>query len=183
MIAKSILEKQLKEAEMRGWLAHFQEAAGQTGLPAALLMGIGSRETNLNPKYLTVAGDNGNGYGLMQVDKRSEPQWVAAGLWKDARSCILKGAQMLAAKRDSIIRQAGQSVTLRDSKGNRVSFIMPKFEEPTLTQVFVAAYNCGLWSCYHASKGRDVDFGTTGKDYSKDVLCRASIFEALLAAR
>jgi len=52
-----------------------------------------------------------------------------------------------------------------------------------LLRVTVAAYNCGLWAYYHFSKGNDIDRGTTGQDYSKDVLAKAARFKPLLVPK
>src|SRR5262245_5890378 len=103
-ISTSQLKKQWDRVVKLGWLAFFDEASTQFSYPSSLLIAIASRETNLDPRYLQVPGDNGNGYGLMQVDKRSYPGWVASGKWKDARESILKGSEVLATKRDSLLR-------------------------------------------------------------------------------
>jgi hypothetical protein len=43
----------------------------------------------------------------------------------------------------------------------------------------LAAYNCGTGNVLHALRqGFDLDFYTSGRDYSRDVLNRAGFFQA-----
>jgi len=72
----NITRRQLRDQYNRvvrlGWLPFFEEAAKTITkgyYDTADLLGISSRETNLDPKWLTKAGDGGNGFGLMQADK------------------------------------------------------------------------------------------------------------------
>ncbi len=177
---KSQLRTQLIRARQLGWLPHFEEAAESFDWPIEVLLGVGSRETNLDPKYLRVPGDNGNGFGLMQVDRRSDPVWCASGAWKDARKSILRGTEMLAEKRRRIIEREGKKITVRSSRGVERTFRMPRLDGRLLDRVAIAAYNCGDWASYHISQGNPIDRGTTGGDYSLDVLERAEVFRALL---
>jgi hypothetical protein len=178
------LRRQFARAEQLGWIDHFEEASARYAEPTETLMAIGSRETNLDPRYLRVPGDNGNGFGLMQVDRRSFPNWCASGTWRDARQSILKGASVLASKRKGLLDRAGQTVrvTTHDGKTTRL-FTMPAFQGAELTRVSIAAYNGGDWPAYHVSRGHDPDPGTTGQNYSADVLERARFFRKLLDSR
>jgi hypothetical protein len=178
------VRKQFARADRLGWIDHFWEASARYGEAVDILLAIGSRETNLDPRYLRVLGDGGNGFGLMQIDKGSFPTWCASGAWKDARQSILKGAAVLAAKRKSLVERAGQRVrvTTRDRK-TTCNFSMPALAEPGLTRVAIAAYNGGDWPAYHSSRGRDPDRGTTGQNYSADVLQRARVFREILDER
>jgi hypothetical protein len=184
------LHREFERAVRHGWLAHFIEAADRYGHAATVLMGMASRETNMGGRelspgvfeWLEHAGDSGHGYGLMQVDSRTDPQFARSGAWKYAGPSILKGAEILSMKRARILGLTGLIVDLTDSKRHHVTFTMPTFEPDMLERVTIAAYNCGLWSAYHASLGRDPDRGTTGKNYSADVLARAAVFRELLDA-
>jgi hypothetical protein len=170
-----------QRCQQLGWIPFFQEAAQANSFEPELLMGIGYRESNLNPKYLKVPGDNGHGYGLMQIDIRSYPAWVKAGDWKDPKSCISKGAEVLASKRDEIVSSVGKkNIKVRTLAGKTYGFDGKEIVGQALLRVTVAAYNCGLWAYYHYSKGHDVDQGTTGRDYSKDVLKKTARFKQLL---
>jgi len=49
---------------------------------------------------------------------------------------------------------------------------------PALLQAAVASYNCGPGNVLRAIQdGRDIDFYTAGRNYSKDVLNRAGWFQ------
>ena len=105
MITAAEARRQYDRAKRLGWLPMFaKSAASRPWCSTADLMGIGSRETNLDPVYLTKTGDHGNGFGLMQVDKRYFPEWTRSGLWRDPEECIEKGAQVLTQKRAGIIK-------------------------------------------------------------------------------
>jgi hypothetical protein len=179
-ISLAQLKKQYERAKSLGWLAHFQEAASTYNFPVSLLLAIGSRETNLDSKWLQKLGDGGHGAGLLQVDIGTDKAFITSGKWKDAREGIIRGAQILSEKREQISEGEGQVFKLRSSKGQRVTFTMPRFTGPKLTHVVVAAYNSGLWAAYHASKKRSPDYGTTGADYGQDVLDRAAEFQELI---
>lgn len=166
-----------------GWIPYFRDAARANNFTPELLMAIGYRETALNPKYLTVAGDNGHGYGLMQIDNRSFSDWVNSGEWKKAESCIHKGAEVLDSKRSDIKAGVGKKLTVKTLAGESYEFEGKAIGDADLLRVTVAAYNCGLWAYYHFSKGHDVDRGTTGQDYSKDVLKKSNRFKPLLDAK
>jgi hypothetical protein len=163
-----------------GWIPFFRDAAETNDFAPELLMAIGYRETNLNPKYLKVPGDNGHGYGLMQIDNRSFPEWVNSGAWKKAESCIDTGAEVLASKGTEIQDSVCEKLTVKTLTGASYEFEGKPIAGGDLVRVTVAAYNCGLWAYYHFSKGNDIDRGTTGQDYSKDVLAKAARCRPLL---
>jgi hypothetical protein len=183
------LKAEFHRAEKEGWLKHFQDAARMYLHRSEVLMAIASRESNMGGaeiapgvyEWLTRPGDNGHGFGLMQIDGRSFPSWVETGAWRGARAGIFQGAAVLHGKRESIVLRKGKKVTITDSRNNRQTFVMPQFHEEALERIAIAAYNCGLWAAYHASLGRSPDRGTTGRNYSTDVLARASVFKQLLA--
>src|SRR5687768_16030200 len=177
------LTAQYNRAKKLLWVEHFREASN-TETPnlfdTADLMAIGSRETNLDPKWLTKKDDNGHGAGLMQIDDRSFPDFTNSTKWKDARLGILYGARVLKQKWDDLQKNAGKRLSVSDRKGNRYTFTGPHVAGITAQQIAIAAYNSGRWAAYHYTKGRHPDYGTTGKDYSADVMARARIFRELL---
>jgi transglycosylase-like protein with SLT domain len=177
------IRKAFDRCDELGWVPYFRDAAKENDFDPELLMAIGYRETHLDPKYLKVAGDNGHGYGLMQIDNRSYPDWVNSGKWKDAESCINKGAEVLDSKRTEIQNGIGEKLTVKTLAGVSYEFEGKQIVGADLLRVTVAAYNCGLWAYYHFSKGHDVDRGTTGQDYSKDVLAKAARFKPLLVPK
>jgi hypothetical protein len=179
--------RQLQIVRANKWLPGVFAAAEKYGVSAALLLAIGSRETNLDPKYLRIAGDNGNGYGLTQVDHRSYPEWVQSGKWQIASECFLKTAEIIAESRQLYPTLVGQELTAKTMAGKKYSFVgAPIPDEETLDRIVIAAYNCGRWAYYHHSKGNDIDQGTTRgpsgfADYSADVIVRWEVFGRLLS--
>ncbi len=83
---------------VRRWRAPITAAAKRYELPAAVVGAIVSRES----RGKNVIGDHGNGFGLMQVDRRYfgswTRSWTAAG--KDPAEGIRKGAELLRKKID-----------------------------------------------------------------------------------
>jgi Transglycosylase SLT domain len=101
------LRRQFQRAKKNGWLQIFKRAAETYGFPPELIMAIASRETNMR----NVIGDGGHGYGIMQIDDRSFPEWCHSGLWKDVAAGIQKGALVLQSKLE----------TIRNGQGKRLS--------------------------------------------------------------
>jgi hypothetical protein len=102
-----------------------------------------------------------HGYGYMQIDIASFPEFVKSGAWKDPIKTYIKAMSVLEGKR-----------TYLKSK-------FPHLEGRDLLWASVAAYNCGegnvrkvLNGIVKNKKGEvvtDVDWYTHGKDYSKEV--------------
>jgi hypothetical protein len=177
--SKAQLRIQYDRAKRLGWVGHFiaaEKAHTKNYFDAADLMGIGSRETNLDPKWLTKPGDGGHGYGLMQADDRSFPGWIETGEWQHAESGIHKGAEILMMKWRDMEDNAGKKLSV---KGH--AFVGPHLTGFKAQQAVIASYNCGRWALYCAAMGKDPDTYTTGKDYSSDVMARAAIFRSFLA--
>lgn len=161
---------ELSRCADEGWLQWFVFASRFYQWPLETLLAIASRESNIK----NVIGDNGHGYGTMQIDIRTDPS--VPTYWQDMEKYMMKAVGILQSKKQWIIDNAGQSKTLRDSKGNVATFVVPMIEEPLLSRVAIAGYNAGAWPVYQVSKGRDPDISTTGKNYSADVLFRAASF-------
>jgi len=166
------LERQFARSRDSGWIPFFQRAGSDYEFPAHILMGIASRETNMR----SIIGDGGHGYGIMQIDDRSYPDWCNSGQWKDVNACIQKGALVLDEKRETI--RSGQGSRLR--VGDKTFVGKPGLTAGELLQTAVAAYNSGLWAYYSLTTFGDPDRRTTGRDYSVDTLTRAEIFRRLL---
>jgi peptidoglycan hydrolase-like protein with peptidoglycan-binding domain len=156
-------------------------AAAQSGLSAALIGGIGSRESGwgltLKPAGPGGTGDlaarraptqfrtgplppDGLGYGrgLMQIDYDSQ-ELARTGNWQDPTQNIPAGCKILTGFRDLLQRRT--SLTGAD-----------------LIRAAVASYNSGPGRVLTAIQSQqDVDFFTAGRDYSKDVLNRAGWFQ------
>ena len=163
-----------------------EAAALRIGLPPAVLCGLGSRESRwglaLRPQGPAGTGDaaprrprpplrpghlppdgGGFGRGLMQIDFDAH-EFARTGNWRDAEANIDFGATVLAAARNFIRRRAAiESIPL---------------DELELLRAALAGYNCGPGNALRALRdGRDIDFFTAHRDYSKDVLDRAGWFQ------
>lgn len=179
MIQKTFLRLQFFAAKKLGYLKAI-EAAATEKFPVHLLLAIASRETNLNPYYATHPGDKGNGFSLFQIDKRSHYTWLKNNNWKDQGVSAKKAVEILNGIESRVIIASSQKVVIATTlQGKSYSTLTKAIPIDRLLQIVVASYNCGMWSYYHFCKGRDIDTGTTGKDYSKDVLYRAKIFKEL----
>lgn len=183
--------RQYFRAHGQGWLPFFIKAALEHQVRPEVLLAIASRETDMGGRelstnvfeWLTKPGDSGHGFGLLQIDGRFLPEWAASGAWRQAEAGIHAGAEVLAGKRAGLQRRAGQIITVRDSSTKLTyRYRLQAFTGDALERVSIAAYNCGDWAGYHVRKGRDVDHGTTHRNYSRDVLTRATAFRQWLTA-
>lgn len=172
-VTSAEIEAQYDYAKANGWLPTFLKCAADYDWPPEILMAIASRETNMR----NIVGDGGHGYGVMQIDSRSFPDFTHSGAWHDPLGCIEKGCQVLESKRTEAGRGIGKSLTVGGSH-----FVGSPFaNQVQLNRVAIAAYNCGLWAYYNFSTGKHpVDAFTTGHDYSEDVIARAVEFAKLL---
>lgn len=90
-----------------------------------------------------------HGYGYMQIDIDSYPDFVNSGDWKDPHKNFLKAIDVLEEKRKSLLNANPIFVTDR---------------------AIIASYNCGAGRVIQAIKtGRDVDTFTFNHDYSSEV--------------
>lgn len=134
---------------------YFQNAATQTGLPSAVLAAIASRETHAGSLLDSEGwGDHGNGYGMMQIDKRYNAKSLVGGPYSEehvhAASKILK-------------RYLGETKKLH-----------PNWSEADQLRGAVSAYNRGTGRGFSKARSPDeLDRRTTKHDYSADVWARA----------
>lgn len=155
---QSDLAEQLARATKEGWLDFFKEASTQVGMPLGLLLAVSSRETNIR----NIKGDGGHGRGLMQIDDHYHGEFLQANAeGMDPKSNILYGAGILASNFDRAKRA---------------------IEDPTnRIRAVIAGYNAPISKTINAIRaGKDPDQLTTKKNYSRDVLARAAIFNQLL---
>lgn len=139
---------------VKGMAGVFHDVAAKFGLPAALLAGIASRESHVGRSLQGGWGDQGNGFGVMQVDRNAhriqgqdpcgiEHVTQAAGIFANNLERMMESD-----------RYAG-------------------WEDKYLLLGATAAYNFGIGNV--RTKER-IDIGTTGDDYGGDTLARASYF-------
>jgi hypothetical protein len=167
------LQREFQLAADNGWIADFQQAATDYAFPVEVLVAIASRESDMR----NIVGDGGHGFGIMQIDDRSFPDWCHSGAWKDAGAGIQRGALVLDSKREQV--RSGQGKNL--SVGGVAFQGVANLADEDLLRIAVAAYNCGLWAYCSFSQEGDPDLKSTQGDYSADTLLRASVFRELLA--
>lgn len=171
---KQLLDQYLR-VQGNDWLVYFEQAAKTGKTSVSHVLGIGSRETNLK----NIRGDkrNGiwNGFGVMQVDIKTDPEYARNWSPSNARAGIIRGGEIYAAKVADTKASVGKVVKVRSKK-----FTGRAVDAADLRRVATAAYNCGRWAHYHFSKFEHVDTTTTGDDYSRDVYDRAIHFAAML---
>ncbi|XP_041430321.1 lysozyme g-like [Xenopus laevis] len=151
-VAASHKMAQTDNPRMQKYKAIILRAAAKAKVDPALICGIISRESRAGAVLKDGWGDHGNGFGLMQVDKRHH---TLKGKW-DSEEHVDQATGIL------------------------VDFILGckmKFHGWTPEQQLkggIAAYNCGL---SRVDNYAHVDMHTTGKDYSNDVVGRAQWFK------
>ncbi len=142
-----------------------QAAAKYSWLKPSVIGGIGSRESGwgllLSPKGPGGTGDGGHGRGLMQIDDRFHQPFIASGRWSNPQANINYAI-------DQVLSRNYDYLDRTTSLGGQ-----------DLLRGAIAAYNAGLGNVLDAlSQGLDVDYYTTGQDYSWDVLNRAGWFQS-----
>ena len=157
-------------------------AAGHYGLPPAIIVALGSRESRwgleLEPRGPTGSADRtprpflgpdragplppdgrGFGRGLMKVDYDVH-EFARSGAWHEPDANVRYVCGVLVGFRP-VLRQR------------------TVLHGAALLRAMLAAYNCGLDNVLRAVRhGLDLDFYTAGRDYAREVLNRAGFFEA-----
>jgi hypothetical protein len=149
--------------EAKRYRESIEMGAERAGLSEYIILGIGSRESGwgllLKPRGSEGTGDHGHGRGLMQIDDRWHPEFCQSGNWKDPRKNILKAAEILSQYESWLVSNLHLS-------------------GDGLLRATIASYNCGPGNVRRAVRdGLDIDYFTTGRDYSRDVLSRAGWFQ------
>lgn len=149
------ISTELTYVRLRGLMSYFTQASKRYGIPLILLLAIASRESRMGLALSADGtGDQGNGMGIMQIDKRHHPNFTNSHSPFDHQANIDYGAQYL-------------TKLLQQFNGN--------------TARAVAAYNAGpnkVRTAIYA--GLPPDSVTTGRDYSRDVLQRKQLISQLL---
>ena len=153
--------RQLAQTDLnraRANLPTIREASRQSGVPVALIAAIASRESRVgNALDKGGWGDNGNGYGHMQVDKRYhdvQTQDGPAGLAHYLQACRIFA---------SYLEQTGKK--------------HPSWALSDRIRGALVAYNSGMSNVQTIERA---DVGTTGGDYSADVIARAQYYQTAL---
>lgn len=131
----------------------FNAAGQRLGMPPALLAAIASRESRGgNVLAADGTGDNGHGFGLMQVDDRN-PFPVVRTKGPFGQPHIDQATEILKGKLDTV----------------RLKF--PGLAQEKQLATAVSRYNGG-----RGKPHPDSDLGTTGGDYMNDVWARARFY-------
>jgi len=151
-------------AALPGYAQQYAEAmlrvANDTGVAPELIFAIGDQETRwgtnplCKPPGNACTGDNGHGRGLMQIDDRSNADWLRANDWTDPETNIRRGVQILLGKK---------------------AYLKSRVPADLLPRACVAAYNAGEGNVAKSiAAGEDVDSKTAGRNYSARVLSSMS---------
>lgn len=170
------IQREFAYAKAQGWLALFAQAASLYNFSTALLMGIASRETNMKNIEGDFQGGSYHGYGLMQIDIGSYPEFCRSGEWRDVGKSIHMGALVLNSKQIQIHDGIGKQLRVKSTV-----FTGESIDGGNLNRTAVAAYNAGLWAYYSMTAYGDPDRFTTGHNYSADVISRMAQFSICLA--
>ncbi|XP_072127426.1 lysozyme g-like [Mobula birostris] len=124
------------------------QAANEYQIDPALIGAIASRESRVGAALVNGRGDQGNAFGLMQVDKR----------WHSPRGSF-----------DSVEHLKQGTGILVDMIGD-IKRKFPSWTKEQQLKGALAAYNMGP---HIVRDYQNVDASTTGQDYSNDVIARA----------
>jgi soluble lytic murein transglycosylase-like protein len=131
----------------------FCTAATKFGVPAAVVAAIASRESRCGNTLHNGWGDNGNGFGVMQVDKNyHQPQGIP-----DPKS----------------LEHIEQATGIFADCLEQVEQKHPDWEDPYILKGAAVAYNAGIGTVQTKA---GMDIGTTGNDYGSDVMARAKYY-------
>ncbi|WP_338442280.1 hypothetical protein VZG28_04745 [Synechococcus elongatus IITB4] len=159
-VAASRQMAQTDLGRVRANLEAITAGAKSANLPVALVAAVASRESRVgNVLDANGWGDFGNGYGHMQVDKRWHKIDTSGG--PGGRSHYAQACKLLAGFLSSVIlKHPGWNISdqLRGA---------------------LVAYNSGM---SNVQTVENADVGTTGGDYSADVLARAQYFQSVLTS-
>lgn len=149
--SEKLAETDLKR--MQALKPMIQSVSRRTGIDAALIAGIISRESRAgNALDSKGYGDHGNAFGVMQVDKR----WHTPRGGPNSEEHISQATGILCSMFTAIQSKFPQWTTNQHMKGA------------------LAAYNMGPDNVN--ANFDDIDSRTTGKDYSNDVVARAKFY-------
>ncbi|NXU56966.1 LYG protein, partial [Turnix velox] len=137
---------------MNKYKALIKKAGEKWCVEPAVIAGIISRESHAGKVLKNGWGDNGNGFGLMQVDKRSHRP---VGKW-NSEAHIMQGTGILVSMIKTIQRKFPHWTKDQQLKGG------------------ISAYNAGTGNVQSYDR---MDIGTTHNDYSNDVVIRAQYFK------
>ncbi|KAK7138343.1 hypothetical protein R3I94_013835 [Phoxinus phoxinus] len=149
--SKKLAEHDL--ARMENYKSIITKVGRAKKMDPAVIAAIISRESRAGAALKDGWGDHGNGFGLMQVDKRYHK---LVGAW-DSEEHVTQGTEILI---------------------GFINAIKAKFPQWTQEQCFkggISAYNADVKNVRSYER---MDVGTTGDDYANDVVARAQWFKS-----
>jgi len=161
-----------RRLDMVSDLAHEGES---DGIGAALLLALGSRETNMR----NIAGDGGHGRGWLQIDDRFHREFLAthrgcdSGSFTPTHDSAAANGRVPTLTAGTIYAIGLLRANMRFARSNGVP-------EAKVLRFAVAAYNAGAAGALAGLEEGDVDGRTTGRDYSKDVFARKAAIARIL---
>lgn len=173
-VAQAIDESKLKNPSLiytTDWLAAMTYR--ETGFLIARYATVGKTPEEI---HLLMRGDYSqrknetekryHGFGYMQIDIDSYPEFIHQGSWKNPYKTFLKSISVLEEKRNYLFNQ------------NR--FSVNDFPVETVFRAITAAYNCGQGNVSRALReGKDVDIFTHQHNYSAEVWRLREIYKSL----
>ncbi|XP_010084827.1 PREDICTED: lysozyme g-like, partial [Pterocles gutturalis] len=150
LASEKIAEKDLKNMEK--YKAKITKAGNSKCVDPAVIAGIISRESHAGTVLKDGWGDNRNGFGLMQVDKRYHK---IVGSW-DSEEHLAQGTEILCGMIEKIQKKFPTWTKEQQLKGG------------------ISAYNAGD---KNVQSYDEMDIGTSHNDYANDVVARAQFYK------
>nr|XP_060625762.1 lysozyme g-like [Anolis sagrei ordinatus] len=148
--SEKIAERDLKNLEK--YKTKIMNVSRKTGIDAAIIAAIISRESHAGTLLKNGWGDHGNGFGLMQVDKQFHKP---TGTW-DSEEHMIQATSILRSLIKEIEKKFPQWTKEQQLKGG------------------ISAYNAGVKNVRSYDR---MDIGTTKNDYANDVVARAKFYK------
>ncbi|XP_073318871.1 lysozyme g-like [Pagrus major] len=141
---------------MEKYRSKINSVGGKYGIDPAVIAAIISRESRAGNALKDGWGDGGNAWGLMQVDVNPQGGGhTARGAW-DSEEHLCQGTEILV----DFIKQ--------------ITNKLPGWTKEQQLKGGIAAYNMGAGNVRTVER---VDVGSTGGDYSNDVVARAQWYK------
>ena len=161
-----------RRLEMVSDLAHEGE---NDGIGVALLLALGSRETNMR----NIVGDSGHGRGWLQIDDRFHAEFLKTHRGCDSGSFTAAHASALPKGRCPTLT-AGTIYAIGLLRANMRFARQNGVAEQKVLRFAISAYNAGQGGALAGFREGDSDRRTTGRDYARDVLRRKAAIAKIL---
>ncbi|KAM6341887.1 LYG protein, partial [Podargus strigoides] len=148
--SEKIAERDLRA--MNQYKSIIKKVGEKLCIEPAVIAGIISRESHAGKALRNGWGDNGNAFGLMQVDKRYHR---IVGSWNSEQH-LIQGTEILR----GMIKQIQKK--------------FPRWTKEQQLKGGISAYNAGPNNVRSYDR---MDIGTTHNDYANDVAARANFFK------